>query len=149
MRFTVFSAGEPDYPTLEAIEELAAVIDRWELILPPNRFDLIPSAPVRLAVAPIVAVGGPDHHFVSQGFDPHAGVPDLACDDLVFRIGWNDPIEEFVDAAVARSLAAGRGTLVNLQMPRRGEAVPFDDDDAVAERIVEATMRSPRESWRP
>jgi len=143
MRFTVSSAGVPDPQTLVAIEELSDVIGRWELILPADALTRIPRSPVPLAVAPIVPIGGPGHHFVSHGFDPFGDVPDLRCDELVFRIGWDRPVEEGVEAGVTAAAQAGKGAVVNLQLPRNGEAVPFTDDDAVAARVVEA-VRSAR-----
>ncbi|MCB2222788.1 MAG: metallophosphoesterase [Actinobacteria bacterium] len=138
VRPTVVSAGVPDPPTLGAIESLAGVIERWELILPPGRLDRIPPSPVRLAVAPVVPVAGPLGHFVSHGFDPGGALPDLPCDDLTFRIPPDRPAADAIAAAAAAAARAGKGAVANVQTPRATEHACFDDDETVAARVAEA-----------
>jgi len=65
-------------------------------------------------------------------------VPDLPCDEVTFRVAWDDPVAESVAAAMSAAARLGKGAVINLQLPRGSEAVVFDDDRAVADRVVEA-----------
>jgi hypothetical protein len=102
---------------------------------------------VPVALAPIVPLGGPGHHFVTSGFatggDPLLerwleADPDGVAAELVFRIPWPDPVGAGVAAAAAEASAAGRRTVVNVELPLASESVVFDDDGAVADRVAEA-----------
>ena len=145
IRFTVFSAGAPDPATRAAIEALAGLIERWEVILPPEQWDLLPAgSPVPVAAAPIVPIGGPDHHFVAHGFDPGDPLPDLPCEEMVFRADWPDPIAPAFAGAAASAASAGKQAVVVVRSPRAAEAEVFDDDDAVAAWAV-AAVRAARQ----
>jgi predicted phosphodiesterase len=156
MSFSVRSAGIPDAVTLERIAAVQSVIDRWEIVVPPDSFAAslaalgdIPDGPA-VAVAPLVPLDGSVtgmHHFVTSGFNPFAdevldGLLQMrgaeAITELVFRVDPGDAIAPALEGAGALAEAAGKAAVVNVELPRGGENVVFDDDDVVAERVAEA-----------
>ncbi len=159
MQFSVFSAGVPDQRAVDAVRSLAPDIRRWEIIAPPDRFDAVLASvegadldAIRLAIAPIVPVGASDavvHHFVAPGFSVRDD-PMLdrwrridtsgRFDELVFRIPWTDPIGSGLAEAGELAAASGRRAVAVVELPRRSESATFDDDEAVADRVVEAAM---------
>ncbi len=156
MRFTVFSTGVPDTRTVEIVRDAADVIERWEIIAPPGQFGHVVSAmqnvriaTVRMAISPIVPIGGPDvsvHHFVSAGFSPddNALVAEALqldesriFDDIMFRVAFPAAVDAGVSAASTLALANGRGAVVLVELPRGSESAVFDDDSTVAQRVEE------------
>ena len=159
LRFTVFSAGVPDKNTVRVVGSLSAEIRRWEVVVPPERFDATLGAirdaglsDVPVALAPIVPIGAPGsavHHFVSAGFSTDTDQSLVArldddgkdvLDELVFRVPPGDRIGDAVGRAEEMAAAAGCGAVVIVELPRGSESVAFDDDDAVARRVEEATL---------
>ena len=157
MRFSVFSAGVPDRRTVDVVRSLAPDIRRWEIISPPDRFDAVLASVegadldgVHLAIAPIVPIGASDaavHHFVAAGFSVHNDVmldrlhridTSGRFDELVFRIPWADSIGGALTDAGELAAALGRRAVVVVELPRRSESATFDDDEVVADRVVEA-----------
>ena len=156
MRFTVRSAGIPDRHTLERVAAVRSRIDRWEIVAPPEAFEAtvatLRGAPEGLAAAlaplkPIGEPGAPVHHFVTSGFDVAGdealeallGMPDIepiTC--LVFRVDAGSDIAPALETAAERAAATRRGAVVNIELPRGGENLPFDDDAAIADRVIEA-----------
>jgi hypothetical protein len=162
MRFVVRSAGIPDRHTLERVAAVRSRIDRWEIVTPPDSFATtlaaLRGAPEGLAaaLAPLVPIGEPDaavHHFVTSGFDPMGDesleallrMPDIepiTC--LVFRVGSGLDMAPALQAAAERAAAAGRAAVVNVELPRGGESVVFDDDAAIADRVSETVSAARR-----
>jgi 3',5'-cyclic AMP phosphodiesterase CpdA len=157
MRFTVRSGGVPDIETLDVVRSLASHLDRWEVVVPEDRFAALLEAVevhglpdgVPLAVAPIVPRGGPGHHFVTSGFQVHgeaaltrwleldaAGV----FGELAFRVPAGEPVGAAVGAAAVTAEAVERRAVVTVELPRAAEAVLFDDDDAVAAIVTDAVV---------
>ncbi|MGI9608772.1 MAG: metallophosphoesterase [Acidimicrobiia bacterium] len=156
MRFSVRSAGIPDTHTLERIAAVGSIIERWEIVAPPDSF---PACLVTLrrvpedlavAIAPLVPLGGSEagvHHFVTSGFNPMAdealdGLLKLAgselITDLAFRIEAGTAIAPALQAAQSRAAKAGKAAVATVELPRGEESVVFDDDAAVADLVVEA-----------
>ena len=157
MRFTVFSTGVPDTGTIEIVRDAADVIERWEIIAPPEQFGPVIDAlqdvevgNVQMAISPIVPIGGPDvsvHHFVAAGFSPsdHSQVDEVLqldesriFDEIVFRIPFSAAVDTGVREALALVQANRRRAVVLVELPRESESVMFDDDDAVAQRVEDA-----------
>jgi 3',5'-cyclic AMP phosphodiesterase CpdA len=156
-RFGVFSAGVPDRRTIDTVRSLVPDIHRWEIIVPPDRFeDVLGSiggedlGGLRIAIAPIVPVGvsdAPVHHFVTAGFgvrdDPmlerwNRIDTDGRFGELVFRIPWTEPMGNGAGRAGEHAEVCGRQAVVIQELPRASESATFDDDEAVAERVAEA-----------
>ncbi|MDJ0923158.1 MAG: metallophosphoesterase [Acidimicrobiia bacterium] len=150
LRCSVRSAGIPDMRTIARVGAVAELLERWELVLWPHQFEALYELQAELpdeltlAVSPLVPIGEESsgaHHFVTSGFE----IGDLSdlllperVGELVFRAPAGVALDEVVDKS--RQLAAdrGRSSVVNVELPRGGESVMFDDDDAVAELIEEA-----------
>ena len=161
MRFTLFSAGVPDTRTIGLVRDVADVIERWEIIVPPGQAGAAIAAMsdvhlpgVRRAIAPITPIGGPDvtvHHFVSPGFSTHGDERldemlrlDEAriFDDVVFRVPFPLDVGDATRAASAIATDSARHAVVIVELPRGSESSVFDDDDAVALRVEEAVRAS-------
>ena len=163
MRFTVVSAGVPEAAVAEAVTALAGV-ERWELAVPPHSFealhialDRLPLPPgLSLALGPIVPIG-PDeaevHHFVAAGFNHlDTALLDTWASlgrhhdrvDLVFRAEPSADVEGSVVGAAELAGTRGVSAVVIVELRRAAEAILFDDDLAVSERVAEAaaTARS-------
>jgi predicted phosphodiesterase len=156
MNFTVRSAGVPDDLTIARVTAARSAIARWEIVVPPRDFGptvaALAEAPSALpvAVAPLVPLGQPErsvHHFVTSGFDP-SGDPNLdtlletdaagLIGGIVFRVAPGDSIGQVLAAAAGRAQDVDRDAVVNVELPRAGESIPFEDDAAVANRVEEA-----------
>jgi len=156
MNFTIRSAGVPDARTVARVAAAQSAITRWEIVVPPYDFEAtlvaLAAAPpgLPLAIAPLVPLGPPEnavHHFVTSGFDSTAD-PTLdglleadatgLIGEIVFRLAPDQPIGPAFAAAADVAAAAGRGAIVNVELPRAGENIHFDDDEAVADRVEEA-----------
>ena len=59
-------------------------------------------------------------------------------DEVVFRIPWADSIGGALTDAGELAAALGRRAVVVVELPRRSESATFDDDEVVADRVVEA-----------
>ncbi len=157
MRFSVFSTGVPDARTIEVVHDAADVLERWEVVAPPEQFGSVIGAlhearvgDVQMAISPIVPIGGSDvsvHHFVSAGFSPgdRAHVEEVLrldesriFDEIVFRIPYSAGVDAGIGEALALVQASRRRVVVLVELPRGSESVVFDDDDAVAHRVEEA-----------
>ena len=157
MRFTVFSTGVPDRETIRIVRDAQDVIERWEIIAPPRQFAAVVSVmqeaqipAVRMAISPIVPIGGPDvtvHHFVSAGFstDGDAALDEVLrldasriFDDLVFRAPFSAAAGGGVRDASGHARRNERGAVVLVELPRGSESTVFNDDEAVAHRVAEA-----------
>jgi hypothetical protein len=144
MRFTIRSAGVPDESTLIRVGSAAELLQRWEIVLWPHQYSKAFAAlresavAVPVAVAPIVPLGdGEVHHFVSSGFsaDDAAGVAALieadtsgVVDEIVFRVRPGADVASALTAAAELAMSHRRTAMVNAELPRAGEAVPFVDD---------------------
>ncbi len=154
MRFTVRCGGVPSAGLLERLMALGPSVVRWEVVVPEASFAEVVAAlaeaavpdGVTPAVAPLVPLGESGvHHFVVSGFDP-AGGPLLErfleadplglFPELVFRVAG--PPDAGIAAAVATTSKSDRSAVVDVALPRAGEAVVFDDDGAVADLVGEA-----------
>ncbi len=158
MSFTVRSAGVPDERTVARVTQARAALARWEIVIPPGDLGAtlaaLAEAPtgLPLAVAPLMPLGPPEsavHHFVASGFHParDASLDELLEADVtgltgevVFRVAPNQPIGPAIAAAADRTQAGARRAIVNVELPRAGESIPFDDDAAVADRVEEAAL---------
>ncbi len=156
MSFTVRSAGVPDARTISRVAAARSELARWEIVAPPSKsaavIAALADAPegLPLAIAPLVPLGSPGgavHHFVTSGFSPHDEATLealLALDaagligELVFRVAPGEAIAPAIAEVADRARAAGRGAIANIELPRAGESIPFDDDAAVADRVEEA-----------
>lgn len=154
MRFTVRSGGIPNDTTLDTIASLGATIARFEIAAAPDTFEQVVAAvaagglPGDLAIAPIVPIGSPlVHHFVASGFAPQGDTMLehwLDIDDtgifgeLVFRATAGEPLHSAVGAARDTAEGAGRGAIVNVELPTDGENRAFVDDQVVADLVAEA-----------
>jgi hypothetical protein len=152
MRFTVRSVGVPDDVTREAIAAAEPWIDRWEIVAWPGDFGEVvgsigPSS-LRTALAPLVPIGevGGVHHFVAAGFDPFdtsaveaaaKGDKHRVIDEFVFRIPDGSEMSDALAGAVALSGRLDRAAVADVALPRGGESIVFDDDEAVAGRVAD------------
>lgn len=156
MRISVFSGGVPAAGLRRAVAAVAEAVVRWDIAVPTDSFaDLaaeMATCALPFAVAPIVPLGDDrSQHFVTSGFDPTDG-PILAewlrvaagMGDLIFRVGPREDVAAVVAAAVETARAADRSAVVSVELPRGAEAIPFDDDAAVAARVVAAVRAARR-----
>lgn len=162
MRFTVRSAGVPDAGVIARVAGVKDLVHRWELVLWPEQFEAAlreldrVSLAARLAFAPVVSLGSEAdsvHHFVTSGFAVRddSGLSELLrldsgriVDELVFRVGPEDDMARSLLAVGGQVAVAGRRGVVNVELPRGGENVNFDDDETVADRVMEAVMAAKR-----
>ncbi len=161
-QFTVYSLGVPDDSALTTIKAHGDLLINWEIIFPEHSVSKVEFA-VQMAqrvfsghlfIAPIVPIKESSdstsfQHFASHGFSSSHG--EIAknwlslIDDQVDNVGvtfrvspWDEP------AAALKEIEQHRvpAKLINLQLPRMDEGVPFDDDQKLAAFIVDAYKAS-------
>jgi hypothetical protein len=161
--FTVYSLGPPEELSLRTIATHSDLIVNWEIILPEHTLPQINEAvrraqrvfPGQLFLAPVVPIKESDgqgktfQHFASQGFsrsqlaeaENWLSLIDDPDNDigLTFRVSpWEAPgltIRQIDQQCKCLKL-------INLQLPREDEGLPFEDDQKLGAFIVEAFQAS-------
>ena len=140
-RAVLFSAAVPDEETLSLLAAHRDIVEALELIIP-RRWIGRELIPARADLPPvwISAVGRKTatdeecfSHFPEPGFLPEEDV-DLPPNAVVRIAPERDPWEGVAMAAAVGAVAA------HIWLPRAGESSLFDDDAAVARRVVIAAL---------
>jgi 3',5'-cyclic AMP phosphodiesterase CpdA len=157
-RFTVFDIGLPTPESRALVTANAALLDGWEIIVPPESLraaarrlsELRDGLNVPVFLSPVQPMRpSPDdgktfEHFASHGFaaeEVSSFAPfGATVNGLVFR---SSPFEDPWDGVAAIVQAtSGLDVLVsvNLQLPRLDEGVAFLDDDALTTHVLRAAL---------
>lgn len=165
-RFTVFSIDLPDEKTIELIDQYSPMVAAWEVIAPQDRLaaiierlaELRTHLSVPVFLSPVVSLESPTEeesagltfqHFASHGFSARddgllqqaleSGLA-KSVDGVTFRVSPFKRPWQALSAIAAQAGASGLNVMVNLQLPRRNEGVPADDDVFLANHIAETVM---------
>jgi predicted phosphodiesterase len=150
VRALVFTAGAPSRELAARVEAASHLVAGWEILGSRGRVDLaraaIAALPAGVVPRYLSAIGeyhdaGAYHsHFPPHGFraDEAEAQGGVGISGVVMRVAFDEPVLAAASRAVAA--ASGQPVVLHVELPRRSEAEPAEDDVAAAHRAAQAAL---------